>query len=198
MFVGIAIMIFCQIAVYRETRRHEQQLASQQASEEARQNFLKEKKAFKLTSTIVVTLLLTYLPIFVVRILIVNSVIRNKNVVYIALYSAVFIGVFNSFINPIIYCVRTRQFRVAFIEILFRKNNSQNEDIEMRVFGTWNAVALLEEERNLEFGPTQMNKSTPVVSHVELKSRSTAVPIIQFQFLLQQTLSDNLCIWFGA
>ena len=47
----------------------------------------------------------------------------------------------NSLLNPIIYSVRIRQFRVAFIDLLFRTINiAQAEQIEMRFFGATNAV----------------------------------------------------------
>ncbi|KAL9960036.1 hypothetical protein ACROYT_G033430 [Oculina patagonica] len=46
----IASIVFCQLAVYGETRRHEKQIAAQQVTVEARQKFLKEKKALKLTT----------------------------------------------------------------------------------------------------------------------------------------------------
>ena len=51
--LSLAIIIFCQIMVYREVRRHEKELSTQQVTEEARQHFLKDKKAFKLTAIIV-------------------------------------------------------------------------------------------------------------------------------------------------
>ena len=51
--LSLAIIIFCQIMVYREVRRHEKELSTQQVTEQARQHFLKDKKAFKLTAIIV-------------------------------------------------------------------------------------------------------------------------------------------------
>ena len=49
--------------------------------------------------------------------------------------------------NPVIYCVRIRQFRVAFIEILLRKNYTRAEQFERRSFGTVNIVAPLQAEQ---------------------------------------------------
>ena len=46
----------------------------------------------------------------------------------------------NSLINPLIYCVKLRQFRVAFIELLFRKNFSEAEQFEKRLFRSQRAV----------------------------------------------------------
>ncbi|KAL9980178.1 hypothetical protein ACROYT_G008727 [Oculina patagonica] len=54
---------------------------------------------------------------------------------------AVFVIILNSFLNPLIYSVRMRQFRVAFIELTCRTASiAKAEEIEMRVFGSPNAV----------------------------------------------------------
>ena len=60
--LSIAFMFFCHVTVYRETRRHEQQLAAQQVTQEAREQFQKDKKALKLTSTILAVLVVRFLP----------------------------------------------------------------------------------------------------------------------------------------
>ena len=137
------IIIFCQVVLYHETRRHEKEIAAQQASVEARQKFLKDKKAFKLTTIVLLFLVLSYLPFLIFRMLIVNNIIDSVNVAYIVLTTTTFVIILNSLINPIIYCIRIRQFRVAFIEIIFIKSNVQAEGIEMRVFGTLNVVVPL-------------------------------------------------------
>ena len=141
----IAIIVYCQVVLYFEIRRHKRQIAALQVSVEARQKFLKDKKAFKLTTIVVFILLLTYSPLIVVRILIANSVLTSLNVRYIALFTATFVAILNSVINPIIYCVRIRQFRVAFIEVVCKKSNAQAEEIEMQVFGTLNPCEQHEE-----------------------------------------------------
>ena len=146
----ITIIFYCQVVIYFEIRRHEKEIAAQQASVEARQKFLKKKKAFKLTTTVVFMLILTYSPIIVVRMLITRSVIDSVNVTYIAIYTAIFVVILNSLLNPVIYCVRLRQFRVAFIEVVFRKSNAQAEEIEMQVFGTLNACKQHEERQESE------------------------------------------------
>ena len=146
----MAITIFCQVVLYFETRRHEKQIATQQVSVEARKKFIKEKKALRLTTTVLFILVLTYSPMIVVRVLIVNSVMNSLNMKYIAFFTACSVLPLNSLINPIIYCIRMRQFRVAFLEVLLRKSNAEAKDIEMRVCGTMNAVAPLEQERERE------------------------------------------------
>lgn len=52
MFLCMAIIFYCQIVLYYETSRHQKEIAAQQVSLEAREKFLKEKKAFKLTTTV--------------------------------------------------------------------------------------------------------------------------------------------------
>ena len=69
----------------------------------------------------------------VVGILIRNTFFDSLNAAHIAYAIASFLILLNSLINPVIYCIRRRQFRVAFIEILFRKSNLQAQEIEMRV-----------------------------------------------------------------
>ena len=141
--VCLAVITICQVVVYAETRRHEIQIAAQQVSSEARNKFLKEKKALKITTTVISVLLLSYFPIFVVRILLLTSTITSVNVGYICFFTATFVTILNSLMNPVIYCVRMRQFRVAFIEILLRKSFTQAEQFEKRMFQRSNAVAPL-------------------------------------------------------
>ena len=47
----------------------------------------------------------------------------------------------NSLLKPVIYALRMKQFRVAFIELLFRTvNTADTEETEMRCFSVPNAV----------------------------------------------------------
>ena len=148
----MAITFFCQVVLYFVTRRHEKEIAAHQVSVEARQKFLADKKALRLTTTVLFVLLFTYSPLIVARVLIINSVIDSVNVAYIAIFATSMIVILNSLINPVIYCVRIRRFRVAFIEMLLRKSNAQAEDIERKLFGTLNAVAPLQEGQGREEG----------------------------------------------
>lgn len=140
--LSLAIIIFCQITVYCEVRRHEKQLSTQQVTEEARQKFLKDKKAFRLTSMIVSTLFICYLPVCVFRVILLNfRSIMSIQTMYACFFTAVWVAILNSFLNPIIYSFRMRQFRVAFVD--FRcgtANIAEAEEIEMRVFRSHNAV----------------------------------------------------------
>ena len=51
-FLSIAIISFCQVMIYVETRRQKKKIAAQQVSLEAKEKFLKQKKAFKVTVTV--------------------------------------------------------------------------------------------------------------------------------------------------
>ena len=140
--LSIGLIVYCHITVYGETRRHEKQLASQQVTQEARQQFERDRKAFKLTSIILAVLFLCFLPGFISALVLTRLGTEVKTEARYLLHSfSVSIVFMNSLLNPIIYSVRIRQFRVAFIELLFRTVNiAQAEQIEMRFFGATNAV----------------------------------------------------------
>ena len=140
----IATTIFCQVMLYYETIRHKKQIANQQVSLEAKEKFLKEKKAFKLTATVLFSLIVCYLPFIVARTLTSNSIITSVNVAYIAIFTGRAGGIF----NPVIYCVRIRTFRVAFVQLLLRKSSTEADNIEKRVFGRSNRLIPLQEGSN--------------------------------------------------
>ena len=141
---SIGLIVYCHVTVYRETRRHEIQLASQQVTQEARQQFERDRKAFKLTSIILAVLLLCFLPGFIIISALGLTSLGTEATAearYLLHSFSVSIVFMNSLLNSIIYSVRIRQFRVAFIELLFRTVNiAQAEQIEMRFFGATNAV----------------------------------------------------------
>jgi len=59
---SILMIFWFQVVVYVEARRHEKTILSQQVSIEARRKFMKEKKALKLTTIILVALFLSFCP----------------------------------------------------------------------------------------------------------------------------------------
>ena len=129
-WLSLAIIIVGQFILYREART---QIRAQQVAVkmESRQKFEKEKKGLKLTTYVVLTMLLFYFPITVIR-LVLSKV--SLNITYIILFIGGFIPILNSVANPIIYAARLRQFRVAFLEIILRKNFTEAQEIEMRLF----------------------------------------------------------------
>ena len=134
-WLSLVIIIVGQFILYREARRHKTQIRAQQVAVkmESRQKFEKEKKALKLTTYVVLTMLLFYFPITVIR-LVLSKV--SLNITYIILFIGGFIPILNSVANPIIYAARLRQFRVAFLEIILRKKFTEAQQIEMRLFCT--------------------------------------------------------------
>ena len=66
---SIGLIVHCHVTVYIETRRHERQLASQQVTQEARQQVERDTKTFKLTLIILAVLLLCSIPGIIFRIL---------------------------------------------------------------------------------------------------------------------------------
>ena len=147
----LTTVIFCQVVLFYETRRHEKRIATQQVSLEAREKFLKEKKAFKVTATVMVFLILCFLPLmFAYLIRASNSITTSVDLKYIALSTGFTLAVLNSMVNPIIYCVRIRQFRVAFIQLIFRKSSAGAENMEKRVFGRRNRVVVPHQEGSQE------------------------------------------------
>ena len=120
----IATIFVCQVVLCFETRRHEKEIASQQVSVEAREKFLKEKKALKLTTTVIFCIIICYLPIIISRSLTSTFAINSVNSVYFVHFSGAFAVISNSLLNPLIHCIRMKQFRLALKELLvFGKRN---------------------------------------------------------------------------
>ncbi|RMX37572.1 hypothetical protein pdam_00016614 [Pocillopora damicornis] len=60
----------------------------------------------------------------------------STKVRYIIFNSAIFLALVNSLLNPLVYSVRLRQFRVALIEILLNKSQAEAEKFDDRRFGS--------------------------------------------------------------
>ena len=170
-FLCMCIILFCQIVIFQEIKRHRKCIAAHQVSTENRQKFLKDKKALQHT-TILFFLVLTYTPVFVVRMLITNSIIQSLNVAYISLMLAIFAGILNSLINPVIYCIRIREFRVAFIEILCRKTTVQTDNTKKRTFATKNNGVTHEPGNNGEVGMKKMKQQQQRAGCEQINSKS--------------------------
>ena len=122
----IASIFSCQVVLYYETRRHEKKIALQQVLVEAREKFLREKKALKQTTTVIFFLIICYLPIIISRVFISTfAVLNSVNSVYFVHFTGVFFVISNSLLNPIIHCVRMKKFRLALKELVFSKGNIQ-------------------------------------------------------------------------
>ena len=139
--LSFAVISFCHVTVFGETRRHERQLAAQQVTLEAREEFERNKKAFKLTSIILVLLILFVLIPSTLPVVLISYREFTPEAVYLFFSFTMSLVFLDSLLNPIVYALRLRQFRVAIIELLFRTVNIVDaEEIEMRFFGVPNAV----------------------------------------------------------
>lgn len=123
-FPTIFILIFCHIAVYLEARKQMQKIKAQQMSLEAKTAFLMEKKALKTTTFVMGLVLLCYMPKTLLTI-VSGSLIRSP-ITFLAIESfSLTLALCNSVFNPLIYCVRNREYRRAFKKLLFRSNQTQ-------------------------------------------------------------------------
>ena len=117
--VAVLFILFCHIAVYRETFRHKKRITALQVTRKERENFKREKRAHKLTAIIFVTLILCFLSSVVLRIIIFNRVSEmTEDTLQIIGDLSLSVILLNSFLNPIIYSLRMKQFRDSFRELL--------------------------------------------------------------------------------
>ncbi|XP_078380905.1 melanocyte-stimulating hormone receptor-like [Oculina patagonica] len=135
LFLTIIVTVYFNVAVYREVRCSERQNIANQVSLEAKARLLKNKKAFYTTTIVLLTIILCYIPLSVWMVILTTFKDRiSANVGHIVLHLTLSMTVLNSLFNPLIYAVRIRYFRVAFIQLLSRKNLVQAEELESRTF----------------------------------------------------------------
>ena len=136
LFLFFPAMSYFNVAVYREVRRNERQIAANQVSLEAKEKILKNKKAFYTTLVVLIVIFLCYVPVNICFAIIASSKGRiPANVGHIILYLVTLLPLLNSLFNPLIYAVRIRYFRVAFIQLLSRKTLARAEELERKIFG---------------------------------------------------------------
>ena len=151
---SIAFTVLSHLTVYRESLRHQKQIAGQQVTPDARKKSLRDQRAFKVTTLVIAGLLLCYVPTIIGRI--VTSTYRSRftlEAMYIIFFSTLSISLLNSFINPIFYAVKIREFRAVFMEIMCKKANIRDvENIaETRVITTLNdGISLHAQQENKE------------------------------------------------
>ncbi|XP_078375470.1 beta-1 adrenergic receptor-like [Oculina patagonica] len=155
LFLYFPAMIYFNVAVYKEVRRNEKQIAANQVSLEAKEKILKNKKAFFTTTIVLLAICLCYVPVNICFAII--NTLKGRisvNVGHIVLYLVTLLPVLNSLLNPLIYTVRIRYFRVAFIQLLSRKTVAQAEELEMKIF----ALRQIEVEANVEQGQNRASQ----------------------------------------
>ena len=149
--IFFALMVYFNVAVYREVRRIEKHIIANQVSLEAKTKLLKNKKAFYTTTIVLLIIFFCYFPgNFCIAILMSFRHIIPVNVGHIVLNLAPLLPILNSLFNPLIYAVRIRYFRVAFIQLLSRRTFAQAENVERSIFGPRQigVVAVTEQEHS--------------------------------------------------
>ena len=114
-------LIFCVVFVlisylllYKETLRLRRKMKTEQIPQEEVERIAKENKALKTTVLVVGAVLLCFIPVFIHLLLV---LLWSGDVVYQAsLYNVLTpfsrtFSMFNSFLNPLIYCLRQREIR---------------------------------------------------------------------------------------
>ena len=131
-------MIYFNCVVYKEVRRSNNQIAANQVSLEAKEKILKNKKAFYTTIVVLFVSFLCHIPRNIFLAIFVSTRVtetKNTDGGETAIYLLPLIPVLNSLFNPLIYAVRIRYFRVAFIQLLSRKPTAEAEELERKIFG---------------------------------------------------------------
>ena len=113
---SICILVFCHITVYHEARKQMQKIKTQQHSAEAKEKFLKEQKALKTTTIVLGAVLASSVPLTLFR-TVLQSRISSPVVPFLSF------ALWNSVCNPLIYCVRSKEYRKAFKKLLRLKQN---------------------------------------------------------------------------
>ena len=128
--------IYCNVSVYKEVRRNKKQIAANQVSLEAKEKLLKNRKAFYTTVIVLVVIFLCYIPtnacVVVLGVFFKERI--SPNIIIPTMYAVSLLPVLNSLFNPLIYAVRIRNFRVAFIQLFSRKTTVQAEELERKIF----------------------------------------------------------------
>ena len=150
--ISIASVIYLNVSVYREVRRNEKQIIANQVSLEAKEKLLKNKKAFYCTIIVLLSIFLCYFPANII-VAIMISFLKDSISINVKLMMANLITLLptlNSLFNPLIYAVRIRYFRVAFIQLLLRKTIAQSEQLERNIFGPKQVRVVATAEQELE------------------------------------------------
>ena len=150
--ISIALIVYLNVSVYREVRRNEKQIIANQVSLEVKEKLFKNKKAFYCTIIVLLSIFLCYFPANII-VAIMISFLNDSIAINVKLIMANLITLFpvlNSLFNPLIYAVRIRYFRVAFIQLLLRKTVAQAEQLEKNIFGPKQVRGVATAQQELE------------------------------------------------
>ena len=160
---SVCSVICLQVLVYKKAKGHEKQILAQQVSVEVSARFKKEKKALKLTTLVILAIFLSFFLPFAftaVTWFIFAEKFSDSVKTTVRHFSLGMVNL-NSVINPIIYTVRIRHFRVAFIELLWRKRFQEAEEFERKPFRSRHNVVrpeVTQEGEMMEHNVEQRNR----------------------------------------
>ena len=121
---SIVAICFCQVAVFFESRRHRAHIRAHQVSGAATMDILKQDKAARTTTMIVGALLLSYAPTVLSDVMVLTANFPKDTELGVFFITDVFLYA-NSLVNPIIYCMRTQDFKRALRELFGLENPAQ-------------------------------------------------------------------------
>lgn len=126
LILSLCMLVFCHVAVYHEAQKQIRKIRAQQLSTEAKETFLRENKALKTTRLVLGAALFTTLPHMFMRVVL-SPRIGTSVMVFLLEAISLSIVFCNSLFNPLIYCIRNRQYRAAFKRVLrLRRNQVQS------------------------------------------------------------------------
>ena len=137
-FIFLALVVYFNVSVYMEVRSNEKQVIGNQVSSEVKEKLLKNKKAFYCTIIVLLAIFFCFFPANIIVVILI-SLMKDSiplNVKRVMFNVVSLLPVLNSLFNPMISAVRIRYFRVAFIQLLSKKNLKQAERLERKVFGS--------------------------------------------------------------
>ena len=131
MYFSVIFIVIAYITLYRETLRHRKRIIKQQLPQTEIERFVKENKALKTTVLVVGTIIFCFLPMSIYQLL--TTVFRKRNQVplfssdkqmEIPVIVVRTLSMLNSFVNPLIYCMRQKEMRKSVFSL--RPSNTIN------------------------------------------------------------------------
>lgn len=105
----IVFVAFTSMILFHETCRHQRKIKAQNLPQEEVKRFTKENKALKTTVLVVGAVLVCYVPVILTVLVFYLFGLDSGSCVYCPWVSTFIM--FNSFINPLIYCWRQKEMR---------------------------------------------------------------------------------------
>lgn len=121
--LSILFIVSAYVILYRETRRHEQKIKTQQLPQEEVERFVKESKALKTTVFVVSAVTLSFLPMSLTLLLSVTNLKNgvDKEFYFVLLPLIRTCVMLNSLLNLLIYCLRQKEMRKFVLRVSCRQ-----------------------------------------------------------------------------